>query len=190
MLTAGPFGLKPIYHPSGQIRPRALRGGIASGYATSLYLGSPVTISSGAGGIILPTTVSGSIVGSFAGCDYTDSSGRRRTTDYWPASTVATDIVAYFHDDPAINYAVQANGAISQTGVGLQANWSANPGSGNSTTLISGDAINATLIASGSQGLLRIVDLYNDPNNAWGDAYTTVVVNIAKHQYLNPQTAI
>jgi hypothetical protein len=190
MQTAGPFGLKPIFHPSGQIRPRALRGGIASGYATSLYLGSPVTISSGAGGILLPATVSGSIVGSFAGVDYTDSTGRRRTTDYWPANTVATDIVAYFHDDPYIKYAVQANGSISQTGLGLQANWSANPGSGNATTLISGDAINSTLITSGNQGLFRIEDLYLDPSNAWGDAFTTVIVSIAKHQYLNPQVAI
>jgi hypothetical protein len=191
MQVLAPFGLKPIYHPSGQIRPRALAGGILSGYNSTLYLGTPVAISSGSGSIILPAAVSSAIVGSFAGCQFVDANGRTQVQGDWIAGTVATNIIAFFHDDPAILYAIQANGPIFQTNIGLQANFiTGQPGSGSTTTQVSTDTLNSATIASGSQGLLRIVDFYQDPNNAVGDLFTTVVVQIAKHQYLNPQPAI
>jgi hypothetical protein len=186
--VSAPFGLKPIYHPSGQLKPTVLNGGIASGYAADLFLGTPVAYGASTGTIIVGTT-SGAIVGSFAGVEYTGADGRRRTTGYWPASTVATNIVASFHSDPATIYAIQANGPLAQTAIINQANL-INPGTGSTTTQVSSCAISTTLVGNGVQGTLRILDLYNTPENAWGDAYTIVVVNIARHQLTAIATAI
>ena len=183
-----PFGLKPIYHPSGRLQPRALTGGIASGYAANLFLGSPVRILPN-NGVINVGTTNGAIVGSFAGCEYTGSDGRRRTTGFWPASTVATNIVAYFHEDPQTVYAIQANGTVAQTAIGNQADL-VNPGLGDTNSQVSTCTANSSLAGTGNQGTLRILDIFADPQNNWGDAYPVLVVQIARHQYLNPAVAI
>lgn len=190
MLVNAPFGLKPVFHPTGNMRPRALDGAIPSGYGTSIFLGDPVRINPNSGNIVVGSG-SNAIVGGFAGCEYVDTFGRPQVAAYWAASTsifANTTVRAYFHDDPTLVYAIQAAGSLAQTSLGNQANMTV--GSGNTTTGISAGVISTTLAGSSSQGLLRIVGLYPDINNAWGDAFTVVLVNIANHQFINPQTAI
>ena len=185
-----PFGLKPIWHPTGQMRPFSLDGAIASGYASNIYLGDPVRMTPNAGTIAVGSG-SNTMLGSFAGCEYTDSFGRPQVQPAWLANTTITantTVRAYFHTDPTLVYAIQANGSLAQTSIGNQANIVV--GTGNATTFISGATISTSLSGSGVQGELRILGLYPDIANAWGDAYTIVMVTIANHQFIVPQTAI
>lgn len=186
MLTSAPFGMRPVFHPSGIMRARALDNGIASGYASSIFLGDPVRLTST--GQINVGTGSNSILGSFAGCEFVDTFGRYRMSSYWPANTTGTQVRAWFHDDPVLVYAIQANGPVAQAAVGDQANI-VNPGTGNTSTGISAAALSSTLAGTGVQAILRIIDVYDDPNNAWGDAFTVVLTQIANHQYVNPIVA-
>ena len=94
--TSAPFGLRPAFHPSGLDRAQALAGGIASGYSSNILKGQPVIYNSSAGTIGAVTTT-GAWTGAFAGVEWTDSTGRRRVSNYWPASTtyITGSCVAY-----------------------------------------------------------------------------------------------
>lgn len=177
--TAGPFGLKPLYHPSGNIRPKALD--IASAYATNLFQYTPVQVAAGSTGLIAAGTA-GPAIGTFCGVEYTPSDGRRRYSNFWPASQVATQIVAYYTDDQLITYEIQGDGSIAESALGNQAN--VNAEAGNTTTGFSTISLNtAGLVSSGSVKLLRIVGLSPGPLNAWGDAFTIVQVQISNHPF-------
>lgn len=184
--TASPFGLRPSYHPSGYIRPKV--GTIASAYASNIFQYSPVAIA--ADGTLALAAAGARAIGSFMGVEYTPTNGRRVVSNMWPAATVATQIDAAYTDDPWITYQIQAGGSIAQADLGNQADWSANTtSSGNTVTGLSTVSLNtATLTNSGSAGL-RIVGLTPGPDNAYGDAYTIVDVQISEHQNVADQVA-
>lgn len=186
--TSAPFGLRPVYHPSGVIRPRSLAGGITSGYSSTIYQGAPVKISTD--GVLVLAGVGDAFLGAFAGVEYTDALGFRQVSNYWPANTTGTDIVAYFHDDPLITYEIQANGSLAQASAMLRTSDFQVVNTGSTTTGLSSATISTTLKNSSTQGNLRIVDIAPYDNNAWGDAYTIVRVLIAEHQYTYPQLGI
>lgn len=192
MDALNPFGLRPVRHKSGRVFAQAIQDGIASGYATDLYKGTPVQINT-SGNVVIAANGS-DFVGAFAGVEYTDSNGRRQFADRWTASTVATEIVAYVYSDPDIVYEVQADGAVAQTAIGDQADFSGTAGStltdGDNTTQLSKTAMSSTLKGAGVQGMLRILDVSLDPANAWGDADTVVQVEVARHQYRAAKTAV
>lgn len=190
--TNAPFGLRPAFHPTGLDRAQALANGITSGYSSNILKGQAVQYSPNAG-VILPvvdtTTNSGQVSGAFAGVEWTDTTGRRRVSNYWPASTSGTAIVAYFYNDQQIVYEIQADGPVAQTAIGNEANLS-NFTAGSTTTGLSQMTLSATLVGSGSAGQFRIVDLAPYPDNAWGDAYTVVRVQISKPQFISTVNAI
>ena len=103
--TSAPFGLRPAFHPSGLDRAQALANGIPSGFNTDIFKGQPVryqtTAIGGTLGTITPATTSGAWVGAFAGVQWTDTTGRARVSNYWPANTAYTtgSCVAYFYND-------------------------------------------------------------------------------------------
>ena len=88
--TSAPFGLRPAFFPTGLERAQALANGITSGYASNILKGQPVvygtTANSGTLGTIIPATTSGTVTGAFAGVEFTDTTGRRRVSNYWPAN--------------------------------------------------------------------------------------------------------
>jgi len=92
--TSAPFGLRPAFFPTGLERAQALTNGITSGYASNILKGQPIvygtTANSGTLGTIIPATTSGTVTGAFAGVEFTDTTGRRRVSNYWPASTTGT----------------------------------------------------------------------------------------------------
>ena len=183
--AAAPFGLRPSYHPSGTIRPT--NSTIASGYASNIYLGSPVgyiadgTIAlSAAGG----TGVAGA-VGSFQGVEYTPSvAGSRRVySNTWPASMAADDIVAYLTEDPLIVYTIQANATLTRAAVGQQYDWSTNgSANGNTTTGIS--SVSLDVASAAANAGLRVLGLTGGPDNDWGDAFPIVDVQLSEHQFV------
>lgn len=188
-----PFGMRPVRSLSGApLNARAIDNGIASGYATDLYRGTPVQINT-SGQVVIAANGS-DFVGAFAGVEYTDSNGRRQFADRWTASTVATEVVAYVYDDPNALYEMQADGSVAQAAIGDQADISAGAGhavgDGDNTTQQAKAALSATLKGAGVQGMFRIIDKSLAPDNDWGDTYTKVLVQVARHQYVAAKTAV
>lgn len=180
-----PFGLRPNLHVSGLIRSFA--GTIVSGYATSIYQYAPVAIDNTAGGgngTLTAAAAGGRAVGTFLGVEYTlTATGRRTVSNWWATGTVATDIVAYYTRDPWLTYEIQANGPIAQADLGNQADWTAN-GSANGNTVTGYSTVGldqATLTSTGNAGL-RIVGFSQYVDNAIGDAFTIVMVEISENQ--------
>jgi hypothetical protein len=181
--TNAPFGLRPAFHPSGLDRAQALAGGIPSAYNTDILKGQAVLYVAGSG-VIEPVNATGdSLSGAFAGVEWTDTTGRRRVSNYWPANTAyqTGSCVAYFYNDPNIVYEIQADGSVAQTAIGLDANLS-NFAAGSNVTGLSQATMAATPLSTGTQGQLQILDLAPYVDNAWGDNFTIVRVQVARRQ--------
>jgi len=181
--SSTPFGMRPSFHPTGLDRAVALAGGIASGYATGILKNQPVALDT-SGNIIIATAGS-AYQGAFAGCEWTDTDGRRRISNQWTASTAyqTGSNVTYYYSDPNIVYDIQANGSLAQTSIGDQANF-ASATAGSTTTGLSQCMISTTLAGSGAVGDMRIIGLTPAVDNAWGDAYTVVQVQVSRSQYV------
>jgi len=181
--TSAPFGMRPAYHPSGLDRAQALANGIVSGYATTIYKGQPVRIDpSATTGQIVVAGAGEAFVGCFAGVEFTDTTGRRRVSNFWPANTSATEIVAYFYSDPAIVYEIQTNGTLTQASIGQEYDLASTTVGGTTTGLSQCMLSNSAAAANGS-AQMRVVDIAPYPDNAWGDAYVIVRAQIAEHQF-------
>jgi len=181
--TNAPFGLRPAFHPSGLDRAQALAGGIPSAYSSDILKGQAVLYVAGSG-VIEPVNATGDAVsGAFAGVEFTDTTGRRRVSNYWPANTAyqTGSCVAYFYNDPNIVYEIQADGSVAQTSIGLDANLS-NFAAGSNVTGLSQATMAATPLSTGTQGQLQILDLAPYVDNAWGDNFTIVRVQVARRQ--------
>lgn len=182
------YGVIPVNHPSGLVRQEVLPGGITSGYNTAIYQFQPVVMST-SGVLNAASATTDAIIGVFMGCQYTDSTGRPVIQPNWVANTTyATgSMYAYFTADPLITYKLKGVGSYAQTAIGDQVNLNAyttNNSNGYST------AVGSAVVGVGVQGQFRITGLYQGVDNAWGDSYTEVLVQIAKHPYVYPQTAI
>ncbi len=183
--TSAAFGLRPVFHPSGIIRPTAMT--IESGYNANILQFQPVKI--GASGTIeAAAATEAAIVGTFMGVEFTDTDGRRRVSNKWTAATSATDIVAYVTTDPAIVYEIQANNSLVITDIGAQADF-ASVTAGSTTTGLSAAMLDAAQKTTTGNEILRIVNLGTEIDNAWGDAYTIVQVQISEHQFVADRVA-
>lgn len=182
--TSRPFGLRPVNHPSGVIRPVAMS--ILTGYGVNILQDQPVKI--GTNGTVEAAAIGERFVGTFQGVEFTDSEGRRRVSNRWVASTAATDIVAYVTVDPATVYEIQSSATIAVADIGSQADF---------TTITAGSAVTglsqlmldaATLTAAGSASL-KILNASPGPDNAFGDAFVILQVQIAEHQFVADRIA-
>lgn len=189
--TSAPFGFRPSYHNSGQMRPKAYV--IASTYAANIFQGDPVKLVD-AGTIQLGTsdgTRSGTtdgiaLLGIFAGCQYNDASGKPTISPFWPSGATGTEITAWVYDDPETLFDAQytnpgtPGSTTMQTAVGEECDWTvASPGgstqTGLSTTQLS--AIQAT------SGQFQITGFARNINDSLTDAYIVATVRINEHSY-------
>jgi hypothetical protein len=182
--TSAPFGVRPVYHPSGIIRQTELLSGVASGYATSIYTGTPVKYTTD-GTLIVTATGADETVGSFAGCEFGNATGYH-VLPYWPASSTYDTIYGparfYLNDDKGTIYEGQADSAVAQTenraGINL-----ATASTGSAFTGLSEQFLNGTTTGS-TPATYQVVGLAPYENNAWGDAFTIVRVAISTYQGL------
>ena len=193
--TSAPFGLRPSFHPSGLDRAVALADGILSGYTTTILKGQPVKMDTT--GQIQVAAAGDSFLGALAGVEWTDTTGRRRVSNYWPSGTtyIAGSCIAYFYNDTNIVYEIQTDATIAQTSLGGEYNFSANTGftisSGSTTTGLSTTALGvSTAVADAGQGSMRVVDISPGVDNAWGDSYVVVRVVNSRSQFFGSFTAI
>lgn len=189
--TNAPFGLRPAFHPSGLDRAQALANGIqavstsgnvSAGYATNILKGQPVKMDTG--GYIVVAAAGDAFLGAFAGVEWTDSTGRRRVSNYWPAneSFQVGSVVAYFYSDPNIVYEIQTDGTLTQAAIGAEADLS-NTTAGSTTTGLSQCTLSISVVASPNTAQMRIVDIAPYPDNAWGDNFVIVRATIAESQF-------
>jgi len=157
--TSAPFGLRPAFHPSGLDRAQALAGGIASAYADNILKGQAITYVQATGNIEIVAGTE-AFSGAFAGVEWTDVTGRRRVSNFWPANTAyqTGSCVAYFYNDPNIVYEIQTDATVAQTTLGNEANLS-NLNAGSTSTGLSQATLSASMVGTGVQGQMRIVDL-------------------------------
>jgi hypothetical protein len=210
--TFQPFGLKPVYHPSGLDRAVPFIGTNTfvpgTGYTAPYSLSSgqsfwqfqPVAITStGQLTIANQTAASGKVYGVFDGLEYTNSDGRRSLAKYASLVQLAsfTQIIFWIFADPALVYEIQCNGSVTTAAIGTEYNFDTTTGS----TVADGYAIGvggagfstAALLSSpvgtGVQGQVRVVGLGREAaypagsTNQWGDAYTIVQVQIANNTF-------
>jgi len=206
--TSAPFGLRPAFHPTGLDRAQCLQNGITSGYAANILKGQPVAYvnaanvgsTGSANGTIIaaqaPSSASTSqqyaVSGSFQGVEFTDTTGRRRVSNYWPSGTTVlsgSTTNAYFYNDLNIIYEIQADGSMAQTSIGNEYLFT-NITSGSTTTGLSTATLgSATAVGNGNQGQMRVVDLGQGVDNAWGDSYTVVRVQLTSTNFFGLYTA-
>lgn len=196
--TSAPYGFRPSYHNSGQMRPKAYT--ITSTYAASIFSGDPVKLTSD--GVIQLGTSDGTrsgttdgvtLLGIFAGVQYYDSTGKPTIAPFWTGGTTGTQIVAWVYDDPETIYDVQyANPGTAgtdsvQTAVGGEADWRvASPG-GSTSTGISSTYLTALQSTSGQ---FQITGFAYDINDSLTDAYVNVSVRLNEAAYKAPVNAI
>jgi len=194
--SAAPYGLRPLNLIGGQPFAGSTRQiKIASGYGTNIFNGSVVSIV--AGGTIEIVTTNGDnstgfpagTIGVFVGCSYTDpNSSQKVFRQSWPASTVASDAMAYIVDDPDCLFQVQADGAVTQADLGQNTHLAAvqSTSTGSTTTGNSTSALTASTNTT-SGWAFRIVDFVDGPDSTIGDAATDLIVkfNPDAHSYTN-----
>jgi len=144
-----PYGLEPINLIGGQVFAGSTRMyPIQYSYATNIFNGDFVKVVKGSvtRAAIGATTASNAVTGIFLGCSYTDPvTKQKRFSQYWPASTLAGDAVAYINDDPDTVYkaavcsatTVMASAAYPLVGTNLSAiDNSGNVNTGNSANAV------------------------------------------------------
>ena len=177
------FGLKPVKmmggspYSGGQSRYR-----IAANYGTSIFQGDLVMQVTGGGIEIHADGGTVPIVGVFNGCMYTDPTTSEQVfSNFYPASTNASDIIAFVHDDPNTVFEIQADDTFPVAD--LFGNFDiVYTNTGSTTTGISGAELDVTTGATTTNLPLKAIDISQDPENSdVGSANTNVLVVIQNH---------
>jgi len=184
--TFKPFGMKPVYHPSGLDRAvpfvgtNTFNAGTTytapyslSGAQVAFYQYTPVALNASgqltvAAQAAAGTTI-GRVYGVFDGVEYTTAEGRRTVGKYITATSLAaaTQVVFWIFADPALVYEIQVNGSVATSAIGTQYNFDTTAGSlvTDGTTIgvggagFSTTALLATPVATTVQGQVRVVGL-------------------------------
>jgi hypothetical protein len=177
------FGLRPVRmmggspYSGGQSRYR-----IAANYGTSIFQGDLVMQVTGGGVEIHADGGTVPIVGVFNGCMYTDPTTSEQVfSNYYPASTNASDIIAFIHDDPNTVFEIQADDTFPVAD--LFGNFDiVYTNSGSTYTGISGAELDVTTGATATSLPLKAIDISQDPDNSdVASANTNVLVVIQNH---------
>jgi hypothetical protein len=186
--TAYPFGMVPVKTLAAGYNTQGFDSfDILDGYTTGIFFGDVVKLATT--GVIQKDTGTATLtpMGVFVGCSYVDPSmGFFLNNQFWPASTT-TGVTAgqgrpqgLVVDDPNATFMIQADGSIPLTAMG--ANAAIVQTAGNTAFGKSRNALDNTSINTTSTLPLRIVGLAEIPGNAWGDAFTIVLVKFNNHQ--------
>jgi hypothetical protein len=207
--VSAPYGLKPVNLIGGQVyagSTRLLK--IASGYAANIFYGDVVKLVS-TGTVEKDTgTSTGTPVGVFMGCTYTDPSSKQpRWSQYWPTGTVASDAQAYVVDDPDVLFKVASVSSgttvafYAQTVIGNNVSLVQNSGStttGDSAVAIDGSSAATTVslpiriiagvpdTANSSGEFCEFICKWNAPYITLAEGTPNTVTWAGGHQYLNP----
>jgi hypothetical protein len=190
--VSSPYGFKPINRIDGMPYAGAIQQlPITTG--TAIYAGDTVKVVAGGTVSLSGATTTGTIVGVFVGCSYTNSSGQPVQAQYYPGSGV-TNPIAYVVVDPSAAFKVAvtttgntsvvtgANGTIVGTNVATAY------GAGSTTTGDSGSSVvlPGTSLGNATTLPFRVVAVV--PDTAFANStgtlfYPEVIVKINNPQY-------
>lgn len=173
-----PFGLRPRRHLKGaSFITNAYT--IASGYPANIGVGDVVEMTGTGKNIARSANGNVDNLGVFAGCKYKNEKGEVIFSPYWPANTVASEVVAYVFDDPDIIFEAQFD-TLAENDIGAlcEANWATD--SVNTKTGLSGTQLAGTGSTDTTGKALRIMDIVRSPDNEAG-AYARGEVMFIEH---------
>lgn len=177
-----PFGLRPLGNLSATGGQKQYGYEIADNQSGAIYQGDLVTVYDGYLIKFAPASHTAA-VGVFNGCNYIDpSSGKPTWKNYYPGSVNITSgkIIADVIDDPSQLFIIQVDESVAQTDIGMNADVVGTGGS--TTTGVSSMELDSSTIAKTAALNLKIVGLWDVPNNAFG-TNAVVVVKINEHLY-------
>lgn len=176
------FGMRPLGNLSASGSQKQFGYEIADNQAGAIYQGDLVTVYDGYLVQFDPSTHSAA-VGVFNGCNYIDpTTGKPTWKNYYPGSVNITQgkIIADVLDDPNQLFIIQNDGTSAVANYGKNAD--VVMGTGSTTTGVSGMELDTSTIAKTAALNVKIVGLWDVPNNAVG-ANAVVVVKINEHLY-------
>jgi len=185
--TATPMGAEPVgtLSASGSYTGKVRHYKIASNDSTAIFYGDFVKMTS-AGVVTLDNgTTSLTPIGVFMGCSYTDPNTNQLTfSQFYPASTVASDIDAYVLNDPFVEMRMQGDATLAQTALGNNA--AVVQTAGSTSIGRSRNAFDSSTIATTATLPVKLIEFVEGPDSTVGDTYTDVIVmfNVG-HQLLN-----
>lgn len=186
--TSAPFGFRPSFHQSGQIRAKRYVVDVSS-YTTPIYHGDPVKLTDE--GTIQLGTSDGSRAGTFAGVlllgiaqgfEYIDATGKPVVDNWYPGNVTSGTVYAWVLDDPETVFEAQytnpSPGTTVQTAVGEQCDWSV------LTPVTTGRSISQLGAIEGSgTGQFQIVGFSPRIEDSLTDTYVVAQVRINEHQF-------
>lgn len=171
-------GFRPTRHQTGgQIRTNEYS--IASAYNTNIFDGDVVEMTGTGKNVSKAAAGNVDNLGVFHGVRYVDSQGNQKFSKYWPANTVATNIVALVYDDPNIVFECQCD-TLAEADIGTLVD--INVGTGSTTTGVAGAYADIGAGTATTDKSLRLVELVKSPDNAYG-AYAKALVVFAEHVF-------
>ena len=176
------FGLRPLGNLAGTGAQKQYGYEIADNQAGAIFQGDLVTLKDGYILQFDPASHTAA-VGVFNGCFYNDPTTQKPTfINYYPGSINITQgkIVADVLDDPSQMFILQNDGTSAVTDYGKNADIVI--GTGNTVTGLSANELDTSTIATTAALNLKIIGLWDVPNNAVG-ANAVVVVKINEHLY-------
>ena len=123
------------------------------------------------------------VVGVFNGCFFTDPTTQKPTyKNFYPASTNASDIVAFVVDDPDAVFLMNADAAFTRAD--LFKNYSLDSNNGSTTTGISQAMLDVSVSGTAQTFAVQAIDISQDPENSdTSTSNANVLVRINNHFY-------
>jgi len=187
------FGLQP-YDSGGDIIPSSYPYFIPDTDSTKMFVGDPITIIVGGNTVatgltrqrqpgslqnIVKSTAGATnrITGSIIGWEFVDDSGRLIPNHFRPASTNAVALVC---NNPEYLYRIQADGVVSDSDIGKNADLVFTH-AGNEITGLSGAELSVSSIGTGATKQLTIVGIIPGSDNDLGaNAELIVKINLPR----------
>ena len=178
-----PYGLRALGNLSATGAQKQYAYTIDDNQAGAIFQGDLVTLVGGYLVKFAPQTHV-SAIGVFNGCFYNDPTTQKPTwKNYYPGGINITSgtISASVMDDPNQLFTIQVDGTMTQAAIGNNADVTQST-TGSTVTGVSNMTLNFSTQATTAALNLKIVGLYDLPNNALG-ANAQVVVKINEHRY-------
>ena len=182
--VAEKFGLRPYRKLDGTPLVGAQnRYTIKANYGSNIFQGDLVVPVS-TGNIEVSTyNTSEAVVGVFNGCFFTDpTTGKPTFKNFYPASTNASDIVAFVIDDPDAVFLMNADAAFTRAD--LFKNYSMTNTTGVTQTGISKAQLDVSVSGTAGTFVIQAIDISQDPDNSdTANANANILVRINNHFY-------
>lgn len=184
-----PMGLRTIRHYMGGL-VRLNEYQIASALGSNIFDGDLVK-STGTTKQITVCAAGDRSVGVFRGVRYQETDGNYVFRRYWPSGTTlltGSTCYALVNDDPHTLFAIQCSAGFAVTDVGSVTDITAAT-AGSTATGQSGMQADSTLFSASGSAQLKIIELVNSPDNAYGtNAKVAVLIN--EHELNAAMTAV